>query len=92
MADGKRLLAFLGQGQGIAAAGLGFGKKTVLGQFVQAALAVAPVQMQGLVQLRRRTPRMLADVNDKKQQPEVQPYGLQLFARKRRKAAVEMVE
>ena len=51
MADNESLLSPIGQGQGIAAAVFFPGEKAILGQFVQAALAVAPVQVQGLSKL-----------------------------------------
>ncbi len=51
VADNESLLSPIGQGRGITAAVFFLGEKAIRNQFVQAALAVAPVQVQGLSKL-----------------------------------------
>ena len=65
MTDPKGVFTPLGQLQVVAAPILFFRQKAVFGQLVQAALGVAPIQMQIFGQFRRRTIRMLSYINDK---------------------------
>ncbi len=65
MTDHKGVFTPLGQLQVVAAPILFFRQKAVFGQLVQAALGVAPIQMQIFGQFRRRTIRMLSYINDK---------------------------
>ena len=50
--------------------------ESILGQLGEAALGVAPIQMQIFGQFRRRTIRMLSYINDKIYQPEAQTQFL----------------
>ena len=76
MTDHKGVFTPLGQLQVVAAPILFFRQKAVFGQLVQAALGVAPIQMQSLGQFRGRTVRMLANINDKIYQTEAQTQFL----------------
>ena len=76
MTDHKGVFTPLGQLQVVAAPILFFRQKAVFGQLVQAALGVAPIQMQIFGQFRRRTIRMLSYINDKIYQSEAQTQFL----------------
>ena len=69
--------ALFGQFQMVAAAALFFGEKSILGQLGEAALGVAPVQMQFLRQLRGGAAGVLAHIDDKVHHPEAQAQLLQ---------------
>lgn len=73
MTDHKGVFTPLGQLQVVAAPILFFRQKAVFGQLVQAALGVAPIQMQIFGQFRRRTIRMLSYINDKYISPKLRP-------------------
>ena len=69
--------ALFGQFQMVAAAALFFGEESILGQLGEAALGVAPVQMQSLRQLRGGAAGVLAHIDDKVHHPEAQAQLLQ---------------
>ena len=76
MTDHKGVFTPLGQLQAVAAPILFFRQKAVFGQLVQAALGVAPIQMQSPGQLRGCAIRMPANIDHKKYQPEAQTQFL----------------
>ena len=80
VADGEGLLALFGQVQPVAAALLLFGEEAAFHQLCDAPLRVSPVQVQGPGQLCGSGARVLAYIEQKIQQAEMQPQFFQLPA------------